>query len=128
MSDRQLACPNRCRSDRFEALNAPLFVNGSGGYVGHDASRATYVCSVCAAVAIDVGAAAREMERETAATPPSLLCPGCATRMLMPEDDPLASLVECPLCGQRFSVEEGSSRLHGGAPDGGNGWGAGEGW
>jgi hypothetical protein len=33
---------------------------------------------------------------------------------LPPEDDPLASLVECPMCGQRFSPEEGTPHLHGG--------------
>jgi uncharacterized protein YbaR (Trm112 family) len=29
-------------------------------------------------------------------------------------DDPLATMVECPACGQQFAVEEGMPRLHGG--------------
>jgi hypothetical protein len=33
--------------------------------------------------------------------------------MLPPEDDPLAAVVECPVCETRFSIEEGSPRLHG---------------
>ncbi|MHB8717604.1 MAG: hypothetical protein ACYDAC_01760 [Candidatus Dormibacteria bacterium] len=110
-----LACPNGCPEGRFVALNAPLFVDSAGTYVGHDAGRATYVCAVCDSVAIDIAAVAREMElRGDAGAPPGLVCPVCGISMLPPEDDPLAPLLECPACAARFAVEEGLRRLHGG--------------
>jgi DNA-directed RNA polymerase subunit RPC12/RpoP len=114
-----LACPNQCPEGRFEALNAPMFVDRSGRYAGHDDSRATYVCAVCQSVAVDVAAAAREMHRrgdgdERAVT---LTCPACGMRMLPPEDDPLAPVIECPACENRFEVEEGTRRLHGDSDD-----------
>ena len=55
------------------------------------------------------------MREQEAPMPATLTCPGCAAVMLPPEDDPLATLVECPTCGQRFSPEEGTLRLHGGS-------------
>ena len=119
-----LACPNNCPEGRFEALNAPMFVDRSGRYTGHDDSRATYVCAVCQSVAIDVAAAAREMQRRGAETPLTLTCPSCGTRMLPPLDDPLAALVECPACETRFAIEEGMPTLHGSSGDDG---GAGDG-
>lgn len=114
MPRRQLACPNRCLPERFEALNAPLYVDASGGYLGHDAAAATYVCATCGAVALDMAAVARAMDEERLLRPAVLSCPGCGTEMLPPEDDPLAALMECPVCGVRFSLEEGTRRLHGG--------------
>ena len=117
MATRQLACINRCEGGRFEALNAPLYVDAAGRYLDHDASRATYVCAVCGSVALDVAAARREMLVEDTPVQPTLTCPACGTQMLPPEDDPLAALLECPMCGQRFTIDEGSTRLHrGGAP------------
>ena len=107
-----LACPNNCPEGRFEALNAPLFVDRTGRYAGHDDSRATYVCAVCQSVAVDVAAAAREMRRNHDERVVTLTCPSCGMRMLPPEDDPLASLVECPACETRFEVEEGTAHLH----------------
>lgn len=112
-SERALACPNGCTDGRFEALNAPLYVDMRGRYLSHDSSRATYVCAVCQSVSVDVAAAAREMRRhmpEEAAL--TLRCPGCAAQMLPPEDDPLAPELECPRCGIRFAFEEGLTRLH----------------
>jgi DNA-directed RNA polymerase subunit RPC12/RpoP len=114
---RDLRCPNRCPDGRFEALNAPLIVDGSGRYLEHDGSAATYVCAVCHSVAIDVAAAAREMRRDNRSASAVLECPGCGARLLPPEDDPLAPEVECPDCGQRFAVEEGMRSLHGGGSD-----------
>lgn len=107
-----LACPNGCPEGRFEALNAPLLVDSAGRYVGHDDSAATYVCAVCQSVAIDVAAAAREMRRRGEERVVTLTCPSCGLRMLPPEDDPLATVVECPACETRFDVEEGQARLH----------------
>jgi DNA-directed RNA polymerase subunit RPC12/RpoP len=98
----QLACPNNCPEGRFEALNAPMFVDRTGGYAGHDSTRATYVCAVCQSVAVDVDRVV------------TLTCPSCDLRMLPPEDDPLAAVIECPACETRFEVEEGMPRLHGG--------------
>jgi uncharacterized protein YbaR (Trm112 family) len=34
-------------------------------------------------------------------------------RLLPPEDDPLASVIECPACETRFEVEEGMPHLLG---------------
>lgn len=126
MATRDLQCPNGCPDGRFEALNAPLVVDRAGRYVSHDASRATFVCARCQGVAVDVAAAAREMERDhrySGDLPDVLTCPGCGTEMLPPEDDPLAALLECPMCGQRFSPEEGRGRLLGGRVQG-EGWDA----
>jgi DNA-directed RNA polymerase subunit RPC12/RpoP len=109
-----LACPNNCPEGRFEALNAPMFVDRAGRYAGHDAGRATYVCAVCQSVAVDVAAAAAEMHRRGDEQAITLICPSCGMRLLPPEDDPLAALIECPACETRFEVEEGMPRLHGG--------------
>jgi len=111
---RDLQCPNGCPERRFEVLNAAVIVDSRGDYLGHDARGATYVCATCQSVAVDVAAAAREMLRERVAAPSTLVCPACATKMLPPEDEPLADLLECPACGVHFAVEEGMPRLHGG--------------
>lgn len=121
---RLLSCPSGCRLGRFEALNAPLFVDSTGRYVEHDARQAAYVCAECGSIAIDIAAAMREAETRDETEPPTLVCPGCGTEMLPPDDDPLATLVECPVCETRFTLEEGTPRLHdpGGSPgDGANG-------
>ena len=121
---RLLTCPTGCAPGRFEALNAPLFVDASGRYVDHDARRAAYVCAECGSVAIDLAAAMSEAETRDGPEAATLVCPACGTEMLPPDDDPLATLVECPACEVRFAVEEGTPRLHGtgGAPtDGSNG-------
>jgi uncharacterized protein YbaR (Trm112 family) len=90
-----------------------MFVDRSGRYTGHDGSRATYVCAVCQSVAVDVAAAAREMQRRGDDPLQTLTCPACGMRLLPPEDDPLAPVIECPACETRFDIEEGMSRLHG---------------
>ena len=113
MADRELRCPTGCPEATFEALNAPLIVDARGRYLRHDARHATYVCTTCQSVAIDVAAAARAMTRDRSAIPPTLTCPGCGVELLPPEDDPLAAVVECPACATRFSVEEGMPHLHG---------------
>jgi DNA-directed RNA polymerase subunit RPC12/RpoP len=113
---RLLSCPNRCEARRFEVLNAPLFVDSSGRYLEHDTRQAAYVCAECGSVAIDLAAAMREAEAAREADDgPTLQCPACGTEMLGTEDDPLADVVECPVCETRFSIEEGSTHLHGGA-------------
>jgi DNA-directed RNA polymerase subunit RPC12/RpoP len=115
MAPGHLACPNNCPEGRFEALNAPMFVDRSGRYAGHDGSRATYVCAVCQSVAVDVAAAAREMQRRSDERVVTVTCPACGMRLLPPEDDPLAAVIECPACETRFEVEEGMAHLHGGS-------------
>jgi uncharacterized Zn finger protein len=115
MRRRDLQCPNGCPDGTFEALNTPLIVDRSGAYVRHDDSAATYRCTSCGSIAVDLWAAAREMRHDRMPEPATLTCPACGTLMLPPIDDPLATLVECPACGQRFAVDEGMSRLHGGA-------------
>ena len=115
MTHRELRCPNGCATGRFEALNAPMYVDMSGRYLDHDARQATYVCAICQAVAIDVAGAARQMRRDGGTEAATILrCPGCATHMLVPEDDPDAVVLECPECGTRFTREEGMTELHGG--------------
>jgi DNA-directed RNA polymerase subunit RPC12/RpoP len=114
-----LRCPSGCDDGRFEALNAPLIVDRTGRYLFHDATAATYLCSRCQAVAVDLAGAARELRTREEWTPEVLTCPACGLEMLPPEDDPLAGVVECPACETRFSLEEGMDRLHGnsgGAP------------
>lgn len=111
---RDLHCPNGCPDGTFEALNAPLIVDRSAEYVSHDDSAATYRCTRCGSIAVDLWAAAREMRHDRSAQPVTLTCPSCGTMMLPPVDDPLATVVECPQCGQQFTVEEGMPRLHGG--------------
>ncbi len=111
---RDLYCPNGCPEGTFEALNAPLIVNRSAEYVRHDDRAATYRCTTCSSVAVDLWAAAREMQHDRTAQPLTLTCPACGTMMLPPVDDPLATVVECPQCGQQFAVEEGMPHLHGG--------------
>jgi predicted RNA-binding Zn-ribbon protein involved in translation (DUF1610 family) len=125
---RDLWCPAQCAEGRFEALNAPLIVGRDGRYLQHDDRHATYVCTVCGGVAVDLAEAAREMRDRDQPAPPVLTCPACGTVMLPPEDDPLASLVECPECGQRFTVEEGTARLHGGGSGAADGSGSSDGW
>ena len=120
---RMLTCPNRCDIRRFEALNAPLYVDSSGRYLEHDAAQAAYVCAECGSVAVDIAAAMREAEAPRDAEPQTLVCPGCGTEMLPPEDDPLAAVVECPVCETRFTFEEGSPSLHGRAAPGDDGAG-----
>ncbi len=109
-----LQCPNGCDAARFEALNAELIVDRAGRYVEHHAKAATYVCASCQAIAIDIAGAAREMRAGDEHVPETVTCPACGLEMLPPEDDPFASLLECPACETRFSVEEGMSHLHGG--------------
>ena len=111
---RDLYCPNGCPEGTFEALNAPLVVGRDARYISHDDRVATYRCTTCSSVAVDLWAAAREMQHDRTAQPLTLTCPACSTMMLPPVDDPLATVVECPECGQHFSIEEGMPRLHGG--------------
>jgi DNA-directed RNA polymerase subunit RPC12/RpoP len=110
----QLQCPNGCTAGRFEALNAPLIVDRQGRYLTHDATQATYVCETCQSVAIDLVGAARQMVRDGELEDGgehTLTCPACGMEMLPPEDDPFATMVECPDCGTRFQVDEGVTRL-----------------
>jgi hypothetical protein len=122
VSTLELRCPNGCDDGRFEALNAPLIVDRAGRYLGHEAGAATYLCERCQSVAIDLAAAAREMQRREESGPQTLKCPGCGLEMLPPEDDPFAILLECPSCETRFSGEEGMTRLHGGGNGTSQGW------
>ncbi|HKR99495.1 MAG TPA: hypothetical protein VJU79_08270 [Candidatus Dormibacteraeota bacterium] len=114
MSSLDLHCPNDCEDGRFEALNAPLTVDRNGRYLEHDGSAATYVCVHCQSVAVDLAGAARELQYGEERSQVTITCPACGLEMLPPEDDPLATLLECPACETRFAVEEGMARLHGG--------------
>jgi DNA-directed RNA polymerase subunit RPC12/RpoP len=119
MRGRDLRCPGGCTGGRFEALNAPLYVDSRARYLEHDDSLATFVCAECQAIAVDIAAAAAAMRRDAEVQPPVLVCPQCGTQMLPPLDDELAPYVECPMCETRFAVEEGMPHLHGTALDGG---------
>ena len=112
-----LQCPNHCTGGRYEALNAPLYVDSRRRYLDHDDRRATFVCGECQAVAVDLAEVGRAMRREAEVEPQLLVCPHCATEMLPPLDDELAPYVECPMCETRFAIEEGMPRLHGGTSD-----------
>ncbi|HUY60800.1 MAG TPA: hypothetical protein VMW49_02885 [Candidatus Dormibacteraeota bacterium] len=113
-SRRELACPNRCPEGRFEVLGAPVFVDRTGTYTGHDDRRATFRCVTCQAVALDLRAVAAAMRRESRHSPgEGLRCPGCGSWLLAPEADPLAPLLECPSCGVRFEADEARPELLG---------------
>ena len=101
-----------------------MFVDRAGRYAGHDAGAATYVCAVCQSVAVDVAAAARELEQRGEERAVVLTCPSCGVQMLPPADDPAAPVIECPACETRFDVEEGIPRLHS-VGDGQDGFGDG---
>lgn len=118
MAQADLHCPNGCDDERFEALNAPLFVDRARRYLGHDDSQATFICARCGAVAIDLAEVGRAMQIEQEAATLVLRCPVCETEMLPPGDDDLAPIVECPACESRFAIEEGMPRLHGTGFDG----------
>ena len=113
-----LHCPDGCALGEFEALNADVIVDRSGRYIRHRSDPTAYVCTTCGGVAVDLAATAREMQRTETAEPVTLRCPACGLDLLPPEDDPFASLVECPACETRFGVEEGMPRLLGGGGDG----------
>lgn len=116
MAERDLQCPNGCEPRLFEALNAIVLVDARGRQVRLQTDRSTFVCATCRSVAIDLAAVAEEMAADAEPTPQVLVCPGCRLEMLPPEDDPFATLVECPECGTRFTLEEGMPRLFGTEP------------
>ena len=120
MRRRDLRCPSGCTGGRFEALNAPLYVDARARYLEHDDSLVTFVCAECQAVAVDIAEAAAAMRRDAEIQPQVLVCPQCGTQMLPPLDDELAPYVECPICETRFALEEGMPHLHG------TGWDSGE--
>ncbi|HEY6539007.1 MAG TPA: hypothetical protein VI138_08235 [Candidatus Dormibacteraeota bacterium] len=111
---RHLVCPSGCQGGRFEILGAPVFVDSTGRYLGHQDKVATFRCTECQSVAIDLAAAAAARARDAGdAPPPTLRCPACGASLLAPEDhDPGADL-ECPACAAIFSWEEGSPSLLG---------------
>ena len=108
-----LRCPNHCSRGLFEVVNATLVVDREGDYVTHEARRSAYLCVECRGVAIDLAAAAQELLSSDEVEATTLTCPQCGTEMLPPEDDPLATVMECPTCEHRFTLEEGMSHLHG---------------
>lgn len=111
---RHLVCPSGCRSGRFELLGAPVFVDSTGRYLEHRDGEASFRCSECQAIAIDLAAVAGERARESRrATAFTLQCPGCGERLLPPADHDPSSELECPGCGIFFSFEEGSRSLLG---------------
>ena len=115
MARLDLHCPNGCEEGVFELLNAEVLVDRSGAYLRHRPGGATYVCATCQAVAVDLAGVAREMRRETAVRSAVLHCPVCGIELLLPEDEPLTEVLECPACETRFGLEEGMRRLHGGS-------------
>jgi rubrerythrin len=119
MRRRDLRCPTGCTGGRFEALNAPVYVDSRARYLEHDDSLAAFVCAECQSVAIDLIQAAELMQRDEDVEPQVLVCPQCGTQMLPPLDDELAPFVECPMCETRFALEEGMPHLHGTAFDAG---------
>jgi predicted RNA-binding Zn-ribbon protein involved in translation (DUF1610 family) len=116
MRRRDLRCPSGCTGGRFEALNAPLYVDSQGRHLEYDDSLATFVCAECQMVAIDLAAAREAISRDAELEPQVLVCPQCGSQLLPPLDDELAARVECPICETRFAVEEGMPHLHGNGP------------
>ena len=114
MTQLDLHCPSGCEDSVFELLNGEVFVDRAGAYLRHRSRGATYVCATCQSVAADLAGVAREMRRGATIEPEVLHCPSCGMELLLPEDEPLAALLECPACETRFGAEEGMRRLHGG--------------
>ena len=111
---RHLVCPSGCRGGRFELLGAAVFVDESGHYLEHRDGEAAFRCAECAAIAIDLAAAARARARDTGYAPPATLrCPACSASLRPPEDHEPGADLECPGCGAIFSWEEGSPSLLG---------------
>jgi uncharacterized protein YbaR (Trm112 family) len=108
-----LRCSNGCDGGRFEALNAPVYVDQRRRYLDHDDSRATFTCAQCQSVAVDLAEVAAAMRFEEELLPLVLVCPHCGEPMLPPADGELSPYVECPACERRFALEEGMPRLHG---------------
>jgi len=119
MPERDLTCPHGCTGGRFEAINAPVYVDSRGRYLEHQDGMATFVCAECAAVAVDLAEVGRAMRRDAELLPQVLVCPRCGAEMLPPLDDELAAYVECPICETRFALEEGMPHLHGMGAEGG---------
>jgi DNA-directed RNA polymerase subunit RPC12/RpoP len=101
-----LACPNRCQTSRFEAINANLYVRADGDYHSHELDQPLYRCPECGSPALDMVeiqrtiAADREAERRR---PREYCCPVCEAFFKAP---PEASPVACPECGELFVPEE----------------------
>ena len=120
MARLELHCPNGCEEGVFELLNAEVLVDRSGAYLRHRGTGATYVCATCQRVAVDIAGVARELRRDTTVQPEVLHCPTCGIELLLPEEDSLSDVLECPACETRFGVEEGMRSLHGGGRAGGD--------
>lgn len=89
-------------------------MDSGGRYLDHRDREATFRCAECAAIAIDLAAAASARARDTGYAPsPSLRCPVCSAQLLPPEDHDPGAELECPSCGAIFSWEEGSPSLLG---------------
>ncbi len=111
---RHLVCPNGCQPGRFELIGGAVYVDSRGIYLSHEQRLASFRCEVCGSVAIDLAAAATARARDGGvATPATVLCPACQTRLLPPDDLDPSSQLECPGCGSIFSFEEGSEHLLG---------------
>ena len=114
MAQLDLQCPSGCTEGLFELLNGRVLVDRTGRYVRHESGVATFVCATCQSVAVDLAAAAREMRDVATLVLATIECPSCGLEMLPPEDDSFALELECPACEVRFSLDEGTRRLHGG--------------
>lgn len=117
MRTRDLHCTAGCREGSFEIVGTPVIVDSTGRYLQHDDSRATFVCTLCGNVAVDLAAIPNAIRADREIEQATLQCPACGVLMLPPEDGQLATEVECPGCGAVFAFEEGLPRLFGATPD-----------
>jgi len=102
----RLACPNRCATVRFEAINAVLFVDPAGGYASHALDHPLYRCPECGSPAVDLAEVHRTIAQDRVADrrqPREYCCPVCESFFQAPRE---ASPIVCPECGETFVPEE----------------------
>ena len=100
-----LTCPNGCVTERFEALNAVVYVTPSGEYHSHDIDQPAFTCSSCGSPAVDVQDVHRTIVQDREAErrhPREYCCPVCESFFQAPRE---ASPVVCPECGETFVPE-----------------------
>jgi DNA-directed RNA polymerase subunit RPC12/RpoP len=100
-----LTCPNGCVTDRFEAINAVMYVTPGGEYHSHAVDQPLYRCAGCGSPALDLQEVHRTIVHDREAErrrPREYCCPVCESFFKAPRE---ASPIVCPECGETFVPE-----------------------